>query len=302
MDGMDTADTRELRYFVAVAEELNFGRAAQRLGIAQPPLSRAIGKLERRLGVTLLERSSRQVSLTPAGQVLLAEGRKALDAVAAATRRAQRMAAPRLVLAVKPGGGGEMLRTILARYEQRPGALPVDLLFGGTERSAMLRDGRADVGLLHRPQNDLAGLDSEDLFSEQQVALLPDAHPLARGESVHMDDLRADPLPLYPFADGTPPPGLTIGGTGEITQLIALGRLMAVLPESVTDRVPRGVTWLPVAGAPVTTLVVAWPRDSRSLPVAADVAAARRPSASQPGPPAAGRSRNSVSVYRFVRS
>jgi DNA-binding transcriptional LysR family regulator len=285
MDGMDTADTRELRYFVAVAEELNFGRAAQRLGIAQPPLSRAIGKLERRLGVTLLERSSRQVSLTPAGQVLLAEGRKALDAVAAATRRAQRMAAPRLVLAVKPGGGGGMLRTILARYEQRPGALPVDLLFGGTERSAMLRDGRADVGLLHRPQNDLAGLDSEDLFSEQQVALLPDAHKLARGDSVHMDDLRADPLPLYPFADGTAPPGLAIGGTGEITQLIALGRLIAVLPESVTDRVPRGVTWLPVADAPATTLVVAWPRDSRSLPVAefvrvaVDVAAARPPSA-----------------------
>ena len=200
--------------------------------------------------------------------MLLAEGRKALDAVAAATRRAQRMAAPRLVLAVKPGGGGGMLRTILARYEQRPGALPVDLVFGGTERSAMLRDGRADVGLLHRPQNDLTGLDSEDLFSEQQVALLPDRHPLARGESVHMDDLRADPLPLYPFANGTAPPGLAIGGTGEITQLIALGRLIAVLPESVTDRVPRGVTWLPVADAPATTLVVAWPRDSRSLPVA----------------------------------
>ncbi len=74
---MDRLETRELSYFVAVAEELHFGRAAARLGIAQPPLSRAIQQLGRRLGVVLLERDSRRVALTPAGQVLLHEGRKA---------------------------------------------------------------------------------------------------------------------------------------------------------------------------------------------------------------------------------
>ncbi len=93
-------ETRELRYFVAVAEELHFGRAAERLGIAQPPLSRAISQLERRLGTTLLERTSRSVALTPAGEVLLSEGRAALDAVAAAERRTRRRAA------VRPGGAG----------------------------------------------------------------------------------------------------------------------------------------------------------------------------------------------------
>lgn len=87
---MDILETRELRYFVAVAEELHFGRAAERLGMAQPPLSRAIQQLERRLGVRLLERNRRGVRLTGAGEVLLQEGRAALDAAAAAVRRTRR--------------------------------------------------------------------------------------------------------------------------------------------------------------------------------------------------------------------
>src|SRR5918998_4884330 len=99
----EDVETRELRYFVAVAEELHFGRAAERLGIAQPPLSRAIAQLERRLGVTLLERTSRRVALTPAGEVLQEQARTALDALAAAALRTRRAGAPqpRLVVALK---------------------------------------------------------------------------------------------------------------------------------------------------------------------------------------------------------
>jgi DNA-binding transcriptional LysR family regulator len=100
---MDRLETRELAYFLAVADELHFGRAAARLGIAQPALSKTVRQLERRLGVTLLERTSRAVALTDAGQVLSREARVALEAVAAAALRTQRAGTgdPRLILAMK---------------------------------------------------------------------------------------------------------------------------------------------------------------------------------------------------------
>ena len=99
---MPVVESRPLRYFIAVAEELNFARAAGRLGIASPPLSRAIRKLEAELGITLLERSTHHGALTPAGTVLLQQARIALDALDAAGRRAQRAATS---LGTPTGGG-----------------------------------------------------------------------------------------------------------------------------------------------------------------------------------------------------
>ena len=159
-------ETRELRYFVAVAEELHFGRAADRLGIAQPPLSRAIAQLERRLGVALFERTSRSVALTGAGEVLLAEGRAALDAVDAADRRTRRAGrdTESLVLVTKAGAAGEILPKLLDAYAAEPGAVPVDVvLCRPGEQERLLRDGRADVALLHRPFDSTIGLDCEEL-------------------------------------------------------------------------------------------------------------------------------------------
>src|SRR5947208_1758596 len=99
---MNEVELRELRYFLAVAEELNFGRAARRLGMAQPPLSKAVRQLESRLGVPLLERTTRRVALTPAGEVLVDQARYALEAATAAVARTRRAGAtrPRLAVAV----------------------------------------------------------------------------------------------------------------------------------------------------------------------------------------------------------
>src|SRR5438045_6485281 len=110
---MDHLDLRRLRYFVAVAEELNFGRAAALLGIAQPSLSRAIQRLEAQLGVLLLERTTRHVALTAAGQTLLQQARTVLTASAAETRRTQRAGRSdsTLRVAVKPSGTVATLQT-----------------------------------------------------------------------------------------------------------------------------------------------------------------------------------------------
>lgn len=280
-------ETRELRYFVAVAEELHFGRAALRLGIAQPPLSRAIQQLERRLGTALLDRSSRSVTLTEAGSVLLAEGRAALDAVDAAERRTRRAAlsatGPRgLVLVTKASASRELLAKLLDAYAAEPGAVPVDvILCGPGEQGRFLREGRADVALLHRPFDSTARLHTEELSTEGQVVILPAGHPLAVRAEVRMADI-ADlpglPLPRWPKPDGTypPGPGPQVRDHAQLLQLVALGRACAVSPESSRTHLPDDLAAVPVLDAPKVTTVIAWPPHSRSRAVADLVRTATR--------------------------
>jgi DNA-binding transcriptional LysR family regulator len=277
-------DTRELRYFVAVAEELHFGRAAQRLGIAQPPLSRAIGRLERRLGTTLLQRTSRAVSLTEAGAVLLREGRAALDAVEAAERRTRRAATARagVVLVTKAGASGELLAKLLDAYAAEPGAVPVEVLLCAIgEQVGLLRDGRADVALLHLPFDSTAGFDTEELDTQAQVAVLPAGHPLTVRPSLTTAEVTGLPdLPMarWPAPDGTYPagPGPELHDQVQLFQLIALGRTTVILPESCRTQLRSDLVAVPVIDAPEITTVIAWPPHSRSRAVADLVRTATR--------------------------
>ncbi|WP_344183296.1 LysR family transcriptional regulator [Kribbella lupini] len=272
-------ETRELRYFVAVAEELHFGRAAQRLEIAQPALSRTIQKIERRLDTPLFVRSGRTVSLTQAGAVLLKEGRNTLDAMNAAERRTRRAGQAadgpsRLVLVAKAGLSSELVTLLLDAYSAEPGAVDVVLVRCGTgEQQRMLHDGRADVALLHEPLDSFAGLDHEELGTEGQVVVLPAGHPLATRESLRTADLADLPglsLPRWPFADGTYPdgPGPAVQDHTQLIQFIGLGRTYAVLLESSRTQLPGAVVAVPLVDAPAFTTHLAWPSHSHSLDVA----------------------------------
>jgi LysR family transcriptional regulator, benzoate and cis,cis-muconate-responsive activator of ben and cat genes len=281
-------ETRELRYFVAVAEELHFGRAAERLSISQPPLSRAVQQLERRLGVTLLDRGSRGVALTEAGAVLLREGRAALEAVQAAERRTMRAAVPAdtgpapVVLATKAGASSELLAKLLDAYAAEPGTVPVDIVLCAIgEQDRMLRDGRADVALLHRPYDDVAGFDTEELGTEGQVLVLPAGHPLTARSQVTLAETATIPnlpLPRWPLDDGSYPdgPGPQVHDHTQLLQLVALGRTCVVLPESVAPHLNDGLTTVPVTDAVPVTTVIAWPPHSRSRAVADLVRTATR--------------------------
>jgi DNA-binding transcriptional LysR family regulator len=274
-------EIRELQYFMAVADELHFGRAADRLGIAQPPLSRAIARLERRLGATLFERTSRSVVLTDAGAVLRREGRAALDAMEAAERRTRRAAAgsaPGLVLVTKAGAAGELLPKLLDAYAAEPGAVPVEvILCGVSEQESHLRDGRADVALLHLPFDSIVGLDTEELTTEGQVLILPAGHPLAGRSAVSMAEAAGLPLPRWPRDGGYPPgPGPEVRDHAQLLQLISLGRAVAVLPESSRSQLHPDLAVVPVPDAPRVTTVIAWPPHSRSQALATLVRTATR--------------------------
>lgn len=282
-------ETRELRYFMAVAEELHFGRAAERLGMAQPPLSRAIQQLERRLDVALLDRNRRGVSLTGAGEVLLYEGAAALDATTAAVRRVRRAGGAdrpggprdRLVLAVKAAASHELLQKLLAAYAAEPDAAELEVLPSGMcEQEGMLRDGRADVALMHAPFNSLAGFDSEELMTEGQIAILPAGHPLAARRTLSLADITDVPdLPLarWPRHDTYPPgPGPEIHDQTQLAQLIALGRTAAVFPESARAWLWAEHTGVPLTDAPPVVTHIAWPAHSRSMALAGLVRTATR--------------------------
>ncbi|WP_302832710.1 LysR substrate-binding domain-containing protein [Streptomyces sp. GbtcB6] len=294
---MNDLETRQLRYFVAVAEELHFGRAAERLGMAQPPLSRAIRTLERQLGVALLERTTRQVTLTPAGEVLLRDARTALDAIGAAGRRARHAGepAPRLRLALKPDVDGGLLPRILDAYDGEAAALPVELVLGRFgEQAQAVRDGRADAALLLTPFDD-RGLDVEPLAAEPFLLAVAAADPLAARSSLRLADLAGRSLPDGSPADQGVAPGpygydrddALAQRTGhssrdlpQIFRLVELGSVVCFFPASLTLRYPRPeIAYRPVEGQAPAVLAVAWPKDSRAASVAAFVRAAATVSA-----------------------
>lgn len=303
-------EVRELRYFQAVAEELSFSAAARRLGIAQPPLSRAISQLERRLGVRLLDRDHHRVELTEAGASLLADARGVLDAVTAAVNRAQQAARaqPRLVITAKPGPASVLLQRLVDAYkaaaDPRHELAEVEVLVSGYgEQAELVRTGQADMALIG-PPHPHPGLAGEPLLSEPRVAVLPAGHALAQRDPLRCADLIGYPVPHRanaPYdsraywsgrdriaADGGDPalpPGPVVHDTSQLLEVVALGQAIALLPESLAARNQRAdIVYRPVADATPYTIALVWPAEARDRHLAEFVRAATEYAASERHP------------------
>ncbi|MFZ0178890.1 MAG: LysR substrate-binding domain-containing protein [Candidatus Dormiibacterota bacterium] len=281
---MTPVESLRLRYFVAVAEELSFVRASQRIHIAPPALSRAIRELEAHLGVKLFDRSSRHVALTEAGSALLPDVRRALQDIDAATTRIRRLGGPgrRLTVAYKSDMNGGLLRQIGDLLANERPAVSVEALLGGWgEQPKQLRQGLADVALLYEPF-DQEGLAFELLVEEPRLVALPTANPLAGREVVSLAQLEEAFAP-------TPGPYVwqvrTRDGVGtlprirdisHLLQLVELGEIVAMLPASVAVRFLRDpIRYRPVAELAPARLFVAWPRESESADITSFVRIAK---------------------------
>ncbi|MEO8097435.1 MAG: LysR family transcriptional regulator [Acidobacteriota bacterium] len=197
---MNGPDLRQFRYFLAVAEELHFGRAAERVGIAQPPLTQQIQKLERLLGCQLLLRG-RKTQLTPAGAKLAEEARRILeqaDRAVEVTRRVARGESGELRVGVPPSVMLTALPAAIRRYRERYPAVVFELRELGTSSiEQALRSGEIDLGFLRETQVS-EPLHSAIFLSEPMVAVLPASHALAQRSTVPLAALRREPFVFFP--------------------------------------------------------------------------------------------------------
>jgi len=280
-------ELRHLRYFVAVAEELHFTRAADRLNISQPPLSQRIMQLERELQVTLFERTRRRVELTAVGSHFLECARAVLaqlDAGVEAARQIARNESGRLVIGWEPlvelGSGPGVIHTIGEQYPairvETKTLVPADLI-------RALGEGRIDAAFVSSPEPDDA-LTVHVLEREPLVAVLPEGHRLANRGAIAVSELAAEchvrlaphvapalaksVTALWAREAAAPVRELEVDTPLSMLRLIGRGAGVAMLPASVSNVEISGCAFRPLAGHSFdveTALVVA--RGETSLPV-----------------------------------
>ncbi|MER6960916.1 MULTISPECIES: LysR substrate-binding domain-containing protein [unclassified Streptomyces] len=277
---------RHLRYFIAVAEERHFGRAADRLHMAQPPLSQAIRQLESELGVELLHRTTRRVDLTDAGRAYLARARTILADVDEAAHEARRVAAGAVGhLAI--GCVGSATYSLLPALSRRLATeLPgVDFAFRGDmlapDQVEALRSGEIDIALLRPPVAD-PSLAVTPLRRDRLVVALPADHPLAQRKQVRAADLGGCDLIVHSadrrsvmygvvlglLRDAGVDPHIRheVGETSTLVTLVAGGLGVAVVPEPVTALALAGVVYRPLVRPAATVDLAVAHRSDRTEP------------------------------------
>lgn len=293
---------RHLECFVAVAEESHFGRAAARLGMAQPPLSQRIQRLERHLGVRLFERTSRQVTITEAGTLLLAEAREVLarsEALMATARRIRDGETGLLRAALPPDVSGETVAALLARFSGTAAGLELELHELPTaQQLERFAAHELDVGLIHHPC-DVSGLELGPVLRRELGVLLPRDATAAGLDEVPLASLTGYDLILFPRAgapavyddllttcarNGYTPPGVRHAqGTSFVRGLVLSAQAVALSPRDAHGQgegdqrqsPASGVVWRPLTGAPLALRhSVAWPGGRGDAAVAAFAEAA----------------------------
>ncbi|MGA0570662.1 LysR family transcriptional regulator [Variovorax sp. VNK109] len=257
-------ELRLWRQFVAVAEELHFGRAARSLHMTQPPLTQAIALLEQRLGVQLFERTKRSVQLTEAGRVLLPQARELLARAQSLPAQARAAAAGetgRLRLAFVSTVGFDLLPQWVRLFRERHPLVQLELLEAtGDVQLELLARGEADAGfVLHSPGFAPEGLSHCVVATEPLVLALPQSHPLARLESPPLADVLAEPIVLFPrrilpsvydalialyhAAGQSPKVAQEAIQMQTIVNLVSAGLGLAWVPQSVTQFQRSGVVY-----------------------------------------------------------
>lgn len=271
-------ELRHLRYFIMVAEELNFSRAAERLHMAQPPLSQQIQDLERELGVPLLIRTKRSVQLTPAGSAFLTEARKAVVQVERAVeiaRHVQNGILGHLEIGFVSASASEALPAIIKRFRERFPRVEARLhSMATTEQVQALREGQIHVGLLHPPIFD-ASLGLEVIRREPLLVALPAEHRLASQETIALSQLGEEDFVTYPRAWNSATfdqivslcrdagfamrLGQTATGMQTILSLVSAGLGVSLVPSSVRLLRSTDVIYRPLQDiTPTMDLAVAW--------------------------------------------
>jgi DNA-binding transcriptional LysR family regulator len=259
-------ELRHLRYFRAVAEELHFGRAAERLHIAQPPLSQQIRQLERELDVRLLTRSTRRVELTPAGEAYLKRTVAVLDAVDDAGQQARRIAAGlegHLTIGCVGSATYSVLPQLVRALREQLPHVEIGIrgeMLAPAQIEALL-SGDIDIALL-RPPIDHPDLVSEVLRRDRLIVALPASHPLAERDAVHVTDLRGQGLIGHAGQGRSVMGGLVaaicadagfapeirheVSETSTLVTLVAAGLGVAVVPAPTADLDVAGVVYRPL--------------------------------------------------------
>src|ERR1700760_3478300 len=261
-------ELRRIQYFVTVAEETHFGRAAERLQMAQPPLSQQIKALEAEMGVVLFRRTTRKVELTAAGERFLPRARAILaevdDAVAEAAQVADGMLG-RIAIGFTGSATYDLLPSLVRVLRADLPGIELDIHgeMLTPDQVTALTDGTLDLGLLRPPVRNTA-LEVQVLRREPLIAVLPEHHPLAVHDRVRLADLRDDPFITYPshnrsvvyeaVIDACQRAGFVPASVNEVSEtstmvsFVAAGLGVALVPASVQHLRITGATYLPLAG------------------------------------------------------